>query len=92
MPISEPSNADALSGTQAPFDFGAFEANTADFSVTLHDGSTKNLTVPVLIDKETGETILADAKREAAAYVKVLDQCDETTFVYPKMTEGQKTE
>ena len=35
---------------------------------------------------------LADAKREAAAYVKVLDHCDETTFVYPKMGEGQKTE
>ena len=64
MPISEPNGVDALRGASTGFDFEAFDQKEQTFDVGK-DGETKQVTVPVLVDKQTGETIfLGDAKRQ----------------------------
>ena len=64
IPISEPHNADAQAGDKANFDFDKYTQDTWTGNVNLHDGTTKEITVPVLVDKETNTQILGDAKRK----------------------------
>lgn len=64
LPISEPHNADAAQGDRANFDFGKFEQSTWSGAVTLHDGSTKDIQVPVLVDAGNNASILADGTRK----------------------------
>lgn len=64
IPISEPHNAEALSGDKANFDFDAFEADTWTGTATLSDGSQEDIEIPVLRDSDTGDIYLADAKRK----------------------------
>ena len=63
LPISEPHNADAIAGDKAAFDFDKFKQDTWKGTVTLHDGKTKEISVPVLSDPDTKAMILGDAKR-----------------------------
>lgn len=62
IPVSEPGNVEAIIGESASFDFGKYTQDEWTGMVTLHDGSEKELTVPVLKDDE-GTSILGDAKR-----------------------------
>ncbi len=64
IPIQEPHNADAEAGDLANFDFTKFEENTWTGTVTLHDGTTKEVELPVLVDPSDNTVILADAKRK----------------------------
>lgn len=64
IPIAEPHNADAEAGDKAAFDFDKFEQSTWKGTLTLHDGTTKEAEVPVLIDKSDNSVILADGKRK----------------------------
>ena len=66
MPVSEPGNSDALSGQSAKnsFDFDAYEPDEMTVSLPQADGTTKEVTIPVLKDTATGKTYLADAKRK----------------------------
>ncbi len=64
LPISEPHNADAIAGDKANFDFDKYKEDTWKGTVTLHDGKTKEISVPVLVDPQTNEKILGDAKRK----------------------------
>lgn len=72
IPINEPHNADAESGDKANFDFGKFEQSTWTGTLKLHDGTTKDVELPVLVDKSDNTTILADGKRKilCADYAK----------------------
>lgn len=62
IPVSEPSDHDAVMGESVSFDFSKYTADEWTGTATLHDGSEKELTVPVLKDDE-GSLILGDAKR-----------------------------
>ena len=64
LPISEPHNSDAIAGDKAMFDFDKFTQDTWKGTVTLHDGTNKEISVPVLVDPESKEMIMADAKRK----------------------------
>lgn len=64
LPISEPHDADSESGEKANFDFSKFQQNTWKGEVTLHDGTTKEIEVPVLVDPDTKEEILGDGTRK----------------------------
>lgn len=63
IPISEPGNSDALGGAVAEFAFDKQESATWDGTVLHYDGNEEEISVPVLIDNETGKTILGDGKR-----------------------------
>lgn len=64
IPISEPHNADAAAGDKANFDFEKYEQSSWSGEVTLHDGTTKQIEVPVLVDTSDNTQILADGKRK----------------------------
>lgn len=64
IPISEPHNADAKAGDKANFDFTKYEQSTWTGTLTLHDGTTREAEVPVLVNKSDNTTILGDAKRK----------------------------
>ena len=64
IPIAEPHNADAEAGDVANFNFSKFEQSTWKGTVTLHDGTTKEIEVPALVDPSNNATILADSKRK----------------------------
>lgn len=64
IPIAEPRNADAEAGDKANFDFDKYEQGTWKGELKLHDGTTREAEVPVLVDKSDNTYILADAKRK----------------------------
>ena len=64
MPVIQPGDTDSLSAEGASLIFLDFEEDTWTGTVTKHDGTTKELTVPVLKDKETGERYLGDPNRK----------------------------
>ncbi len=64
MPVMQPGDPDSHSGEGASLIFLDFEEDTWTGTVTKHDGTTKELTVPVLKDKETGERYLGDMNRK----------------------------
>jgi len=63
-PVSEAANADDRSGSTAAFVFEDVEPDTWTGTVTWHDGNKKKITVPVIVDHETGQTYLGDADRK----------------------------
>ena len=66
IPVSGVDDLDAVAGqsAKASFDFDAYEP--AEMSVTIQaaDGTSQEVSVPVLKDAATGKTYLADAKRK----------------------------
>ena len=66
MPVSGPDDPDAPAGQSAKnkFDFSAYEPNEITVSHERDDGTTHEITVPVLKDAATGKVYLADAKRK----------------------------
>ena len=64
IPVSEPGNSDAHSGEGTSLFFADYEPDTWSGEVTLSGGGKKNLTVPVLKNKETGEICLGDITRK----------------------------
>ena len=64
IPIHEPHNADAAAGDLANFDFAKYKEDTWTGTVTLHDGTTRDIELPVLVDPNDGTVFLADAKRK----------------------------
>ena len=66
MPVSGPGDPDAEKGESAKdlFDFAAYEPGETTVTVKHIDGTTEEVTVPVLKDAATGKTYLADAKRK----------------------------
>lgn len=64
IPVSEPNNAEALSGQAIGFDFGAYDQQEKTFDIK-RGGETKQVTLPVLVDKQSGKVaFLGDAKRQ----------------------------
>lgn len=64
LPVMEPGDAEALSGAPAIFAFEGYEAGEWTGVVKDIDGPERTITVPVMIDKETGKSILGDPKRK----------------------------
>ncbi|MCR5775227.1 MAG: M4 family metallopeptidase [Lachnospiraceae bacterium] len=64
LPISRPGNDEALSGATATFSFDNMEPGEWSGTIRTLKGDTRSVTVPVMTDKETGETILGDAERK----------------------------
>ena len=66
IPVSQPGDPDAGTGQSAKaiFDFDAYEKDEMTVSVNWHDGTVKDITVPVLKDSKTGKIYLADAERK----------------------------
>ncbi|MBR0403983.1 MAG: M4 family metallopeptidase [Eggerthellaceae bacterium] len=63
-PVSEPNNVEALTGQTIDFDFDAFDQKELSFDITKDD-TTREVTVPVLLDKQSGEiAYLGDAERK----------------------------
>lgn len=63
IPVTEPGNTQAALGEAISFDFDKYQQDEWSGNAVLHDGSEKQITVPVLKDSE-GTTILGDAKRK----------------------------
>ena len=64
VPVSEPNNPEALRAESTEFDFDAYDQKDMTFTVEK-DGSSAQVTVPVLVDKQTGAVaFLGDAKRK----------------------------
>ncbi|MCR4656854.1 MAG: M4 family metallopeptidase [Lachnospiraceae bacterium] len=64
LPVTAPGSADALSGEGAYLAFTGFKEGTLDVTVEKSDGTKENITVPTLIDKETGDVYLGDLDRK----------------------------
>lgn len=64
LPISEPHNADAMSGDVTAFVFDKMEEAEWTGTIEHTDGTEEEITVPVMQDTETGEIVLGDAKRK----------------------------
>ena len=66
MPVSGPDDPDAEAGESAKsaFDFDAYEPGETNVTVNHIDGTTEEVTVPVLKDAATGTVYLVDAKRK----------------------------
>ncbi|MBR6171970.1 MAG: M4 family metallopeptidase [Eubacterium sp.] len=63
IPVSEPGTIEAAAGNIAAFAFDGGTPGTLDATITYSDGSTKDVTLPVIID-ENGQALLADSKRK----------------------------
>lgn len=61
--VAEPGDADVNEMGAALFDFGRYESNTWTGEVAFRDGHTEEVTVPVLLERASGEIILGDAER-----------------------------
>ena len=74
-PVTEPGNAEALDGGAAVFAFDGYDADTWSGTVKLLNGGTMDVTIPVLVDKETGDVVLGDAERKImlADYTEFFD-------------------
>ena len=65
IPVLEPWDVESITGesTHLTFDFDRYEQTEWKGDAILHDGTTRELTVPVLRDPDTDEIFLGDAKR-----------------------------
>ncbi len=79
IPVSGVDDLDAVAGqsAKASFDFDAYEQAEMNVTVQAVDGTSKEVTVPVLKDPATGKTYLADAKRKILC-------ADYAAFMYGK--------
>ncbi|MBR3160430.1 MAG: M4 family metallopeptidase [Atopobiaceae bacterium] len=66
IPVLEPWDVESYNGesTYLSFDFDQYEQAEWTGDAILHDGTTKQLTLPVLRNPDTGETVLGDAERK----------------------------
>ena len=64
LPVAEPGNADARAGDAAAFAFDKLQPGTWTGTVTKHDGTTIELTVPTSTDPDSGDVLLADGTRK----------------------------
>ncbi|MBQ6391699.1 MAG: M4 family metallopeptidase [Eggerthellaceae bacterium] len=87
-PVSEPNSVEALSGQEIEFDFSAYDQREETFEITK-DGATREVTVPVLFDKQSGDiAFLGDAKRQIlCADHQELDENGK--FVCPLADDGE---
>ena len=63
LPVPEPGNADVYSGEGAGLTFSGFEQEVWSGKINLLGGGTREVTIPVLKDKETGQLCLGDMER-----------------------------
>ena len=63
LPVPEPGNADVYSGEGAGLIFSGFEQDVWSGKAELRGGGTREVTILVLKDKETGELCLGDMER-----------------------------
>ncbi len=63
-PVSKPGSSEALSGGIAAFAFGAMQSSTWSGTVKNLAGEELEVEIPVMIDPDTGDQILGDAKRQ----------------------------
>ena len=64
IPVSAPSSIEAQTGEVATFAFYGMEAGTWTGTITRSNGSTEEVTVPIMTDSESGEVILGDMERQ----------------------------
>ena len=64
VPVNEAAKADDKSGTVAALLFENAKSDTWTGTVTWHDGKKKEISVPLMIDEESGMTYLGDAERK----------------------------
>ena len=77
IPVSGPDDPDARAGQSAKnkFDFDVYESSEITVSHEREDGTTHEITVPVLKDAATGKVYLADAKRRILC-------ADQSSYLY----------
>lgn len=63
LPVSAPGNEDALNGSVSVFAFEGYEEGTWTGIVRDCDGPEREISVPLMIDQETGKQILGDLER-----------------------------
>lgn len=63
LPVMSPGDSDAKSGTYTTFVFDNMTEMVWTQDVTKHDGTVVTLSVPVAVNEDTGEVILADPTR-----------------------------
>ncbi|MBQ7535797.1 MAG: M4 family metallopeptidase [Stomatobaculum sp.] len=63
LPVPEPGSADVYSGEGASLAFSGYEQDVWSGKVDLRGGGTREVTIPVLRDKETGQLCLGDMER-----------------------------
>ena len=66
VPIREPSGAETRYAAGTEFLFMGMEESSWTGEVTLYDGRVRELTVPTMVDPETGIEYLADPERKIA--------------------------
>ncbi len=64
VPVTEPGNSEALSGSVSVFAFEGYDEDTWTGTVTDIDGPQREITVPLLVDKENGKYALGDKERQ----------------------------
>ena len=88
IPISEPEDADSQKGTTVSFPFESYTQEERTYEVPPHDGSTKELTLPVLVDPQTGEVeYLGDATRKILC-ADFAQMGEDRTIASPKEEDG----
>ena len=64
LPVSAPHSTEALAGQAVTFPFDKMEKDTWTGTATLHDGTKKDLEVPVMVDPESGDVVMGDLDRK----------------------------
>ena len=63
-PVSAPGSLEALRGGASAFAFDGYEEDTWKGTVKSYSEETVDVEIPVMVDKETGDMVLGDAKRQ----------------------------
>lgn len=63
IPVREPGNSEALSGSVSLFAFDGLEEASWTGNVTYPDGNIRGITVPLMVDEQTGTQYLGDLER-----------------------------
>ncbi|MBR6171610.1 MAG: M4 family metallopeptidase [Eubacterium sp.] len=64
LPVSDPRSMDAAKGSVAAFAFDGGKEGVLNTTLSYSDGSAVEVSLPVMIDRETGQTLLADPERK----------------------------
>ncbi len=91
IPVTQPGNSDALSGSTATFTFEGLEKDTWSGTVKKYHGETEKVTIPVAKDPKTGDVYLADLDRKVVC-ADYSDFINEDTLTIRKEKNGKFTD
>ncbi len=67
MPVTSPDSSDAVTGDYTAFVFDGMEATSWSGTVQDHNGNSRELEVPLMMDTETGKYWMGDIERKVLA-------------------------